>query len=89
MYHATVVASISTTPAGSGGLLFVDCFGPVLNALVRKCMCVLDGVVGQRLPGLVFRWAQVKERLCGAGTGALPIPQLELGQILELENCAS
>ena len=60
--RATAGASTSTAPAArSGGVLFVHCFGAVLNAHVHMHLCVLDGVVAQGRWGLEFRGAQVDE----------------------------
>ena len=42
-------------------MLFVHRFGAALNAHRHMHLCVLDGVVAQVLPALVFRGAEVDE----------------------------
>ena len=42
-------------------MLFVHRFGAALNAHLHMHLCVLDGVVAQVLPALVFRGAEVDE----------------------------
>ena len=60
--RATAGASTSTAPAArSGRVSFVHRFWAALNAHVNLHLCVLDGVVAQGRPGLVFWGSQVYE----------------------------